>query len=216
MTSNKVHQLILASGSPRRKELLSWLDVKFTIISSDVEEVTEKIEPVEVAQDLAALKGRDVFSKIDRLQFPNPIIISSDTIVTYNGLIYGKPKNKASAREMLLELEGKTHEVITSVFFLKSDLHSGEVIEKVFSVSSKVTFEKIDRDLLDRYIESGESLDKAGSYGIQGRGLSFISNLDGSYSNVVGLPLSDFFREFKAFLGFENSINGEWRKVLGE
>lgn len=216
MTSNKKYQVILASGSPRRKELLSWLDIAFEIISSDIEEITEKIIPSEVAEDLAALKGRDVYSKLDKDKYKNPLIIASDTIVTLGDKIYGKPKNKDHAREMILELENKTHEVVTSIYMLRVDIETHEVVEKVFSISSKVHFEKIDEDILDRYIESGESLDKAGSYGIQGQGLAFISNLNGSYSNVVGLPLSDFHREFKKFLGFEKSVKGEWRNVLSE
>jgi septum formation protein len=216
MTLNSKYKLILASGSPRRKELLSWLEVPFEIISSDVEEITKKTDPIEVAEDLAALKGRDVFNKLENQDLSNPLIISSDTIVTLDGIVFGKPKSKSDAREMLLKLEDKTHEVVTSIFMLRKDLETGEIVEKVFSVSSEVHFEKIDKDILDLYIESGESLDKAGSYGIQGQGLLFISNLKGSYSNVVGLPLSDFHREFKKFLGFENSTNGEWREVIGK
>jgi septum formation protein len=215
MTSNNKYQVILASGSPRRKELLSWLEIPFEIISSNVEEITEKVEPHEVAEDLAALKGRDVFAKLDKDKYKNPLIISSDTIVTLGDKIYGKPKSPDHAREMLLELEGKTHQVVTSVFLLRIDIETKEVVERVFSISSKVHFEKIDRDLLDIYIKSGESLDKAGSYGIQGQGLAFISNLNGSYSNVVGFPLSDFHRELKEFLGFKGSTNGEWRAVIG-
>ena len=216
MILNKKYKVILASGSPRRKELLSWLKIPFDIISSDVEEITDKTDPIEVAEDLAMLKGRDVFSKLDSELYPNPLIISSDTIVTLGGKVYGKPKSKLEAREMLLELEGKTHGVVTSIFMLKRDSETSKESEYVFSVSSDVHFEKIDRDILDLYIESGESLDKAGSYGIQGQGLLFISNLNGSYSNVVGLPLSDFHREFKKFLGFERSTNGEWREVISD
>lgn len=216
MILNNKYKIILASGSPRRKELLSWLEVPFEIISSNVEEITDKTDPVEVAEDLAALKGRDVFSKLDSTKYSNPLIISSDTIVTLDGKVYGKPKNKEQAREMILELEDKTHKVVTSIFMLKRDSRSSKIIEKVFSISSEVHFEKIDKDILDIYIESGESLDKAGSYGIQGQGLLFISHLSGSYSNVVGLPLSDFHREFKKFLGFEKSINGEWREAISK
>lgn len=217
MKSNKLMKLVLASGSPRRKELLGWLNIPFTIKSSDVEEVTDKVEPFEVAEDLAALKGRDIFNIYSKEEgFAEtlfPFIISSDTIVTLGDKIYGKPKDTADAKRMLLELEGKEHQVITAVYFSCLD-ENGKMKERSFSCASMVTFEKIDKDLLDIYLESGESLDKAGAYGIQGRSLCFISNLKGSYSNVVGFPLSDFLREFKQFLGHEESVNGEWRDLF--
>ncbi|OUR98505.1 septum formation protein Maf [Halobacteriovorax marinus] len=218
MTSNNLYNLILASGSPRRKELLGWIGVPFEVISSDVEEVTSEVDPVAVAEDLAALKGRDVLSKLSqRSDFSKtyfPFIVASDTIVTLGEKIYGKPSGPEGARKMLLELEGKEHSVVTSIFMSCFDFEESKMKEMVFSCRSEVTFEKIDKDLLDLYIKSEESLDKAGSYGIQGQGLSFISNLNGSYSNVVGFPLSDFLREFKKFLGHANSVHGEWRELF--
>ncbi len=210
-------KLILASGSPRRKELLGWLNIPFEVKSSDVEEITDKQTPSEIAEDLAALKGRDVLNILSKeAQFGKeffPFIISSDTIVTLGKKVYGKPKDIEDAKRMLLELEGREHRVLTGVFLTLVD-SEGQIHEKVFSCESEVTFEKIDRDLLENYLESGESLDKAGAYGIQGRSLSFISNIKGSYSNVVGFPISDFLREFKKFLGHEKSVNGEWRELF--
>ena len=217
MKLNKKMKLILASGSPRRKELLGWLNIPFEIKSSDVEEVTEKVDPFEIAEDLAALKGRDIFNIYSQESgFGEdlfPFIISSDTIVTLGDKVYGKPKDSEDARRMLLELEGREHRVVTGVFLTCID-SDGVLQERVFSCESEVTFEKIDRDLLEIYLESGESLDKAGAYGIQGRSLRFISNLKGSYSNVVGFPISDFLREFKDFLGHKESTKGEWRELF--
>lgn len=212
---NNKYKLILASGSPRRKELLGWVNIPFEIIVSNIEEITDKVHPKEVAEDLATIKGQDVYQKIMQVnddQFP--FIISSDTIVTLGEKIYGKPKNVQEAREMLIELEGKKHEVVTAVAFIYRDQKSGDKKERAFSVSTKVTFEKIDRDLLDNYLASGDSLDKAGSYGIQGQGLTFISSIEGSYSNVVGFPLTDFIHEFKKELGYENDTEGKWREIF--
>ncbi|ATH09476.1 septum formation protein Maf [Halobacteriovorax marinus] len=206
-------KLILASSSPRRRELLGWLNIPFEIVGSGVEEITEKTIPTEVATDLAALKGRDILDVLRKRGEENPFIIASDTIVTYEDKIYGKPKDVSDAKRMLLELEGKRHSVVTGVYLSYID-DSGEVHERIFSATSQVTFEKIDRDILDIYLESGESLDKAGAYGIQGRSLCFISKVEGSYSNVVGFPISDFLREFKDFLGHANSTNGEWRELF--
>ncbi|CBW25600.1 Maf-like protein yceF [Halobacteriovorax marinus SJ] len=213
MKLNKKMKLILASSSPRRKELLGWLNIPFEIVGSGVEEITEKTIPTEVATDLAALKGRDILGVLRKRGEENPFIIASDTIVTYEDKIYGKPKDVSDAKRMLLELEGKKHSVVTGVYLSYID-DSGEVHERIFSATSQVTFEKIDRDILDIYLESGESLDKAGAYGIQGRSLCFISKVEGSYSNVVGFPISDFLREFKDFLGHANSTNGEWRELF--
>jgi len=213
MKLNKKMKLILASSSPRRKELLEWLNIPFEIVGSGVEEITEKTIPTEVATDLAALKGRDILDVLRKRGEENPFIIASDTIVTYEDKIYGKPKDVSDAKRMLLELEGKRHSVVTGVYLSYID-DSGEVHERIFSATSQVTFEKIDRDILDIYLESGESLDKAGAYGIQGRSLCFISKVEGSYSNVVGFPISDFLREFKDFLGHANSTNGEWRELF--
>lgn len=218
MTSNNRYSLVLASGSPRRKELLGWLGVPFEVMSSNVEEITEEVDPILVAEDLASLKGRDILSLLSKQEnFSKtyfPFIVASDTIVTLGKKIYGKPSGPEGAREMLLELEGKEHSVVTSIFMACYDFEKSKIKEMVFSCKSEVTFEKIDRDLLDLYIKSEESLDKAGSYGIQGQGLSFISHLNGSYSNVVGFPLSDFLREFKKFLGHAESKNGEWRELF--
>ncbi|WP_372652411.1 nucleoside triphosphate pyrophosphatase [Halobacteriovorax sp.] len=217
MKLNKKMKLVLASGSPRRKELLGWLNIPFEIKSSDVKEITDKVNSFEIAEDLAALKGRDVFNILSKREdFGKeylPFIISSDTIVTLGDKVYGKPSGREDAKRMLLELEGKEHKVITAVFFSCLD-EDGSTRERVFSCESEVTFEKIDRDLLELYLASGESLDKAGAYGIQGQSLCFISKINGSYSNVVGFPITDFLREFKEFLGHRDSVDGEWRDLF--
>ena len=215
MATNKFYQLTLASQSPRRKELLGWLDIPFEIVPSDVEEVTKETDPILVAQDLALLKGSDIWNKLsEKEEFGKsflPFIVSSDTVVALNGKIYGKPKDQGHAREMLLELAGHTHTVVTGVSLIAHDLKTGQKRERTFSCVTKVTFDKIDEDILEFYLKTGESLDKAGSYGIQGKSLSFISHVEGSYSNVVGFPLDSFLKELKQFVG-DDGKSGDWRK----
>lgn len=190
-------RLILGSGSPRRSELLGYLNIPFEILTADLEEHSEAIDPSEFAIDISEQKGRAVFRSLEKQE--DTLVISSDTIVVLKDKIYGKPGNREKAKEMLLELSGQTHEVITAVsFFTSTDKYS-------FSESTKVTFEKIDFDLLERYLDTGESLDKAGAYGIQGSSLFFISHLEGSYSNVVGFPLDKVLAKLKE--------KGYWTKL---
>ncbi len=195
------YHLVLASGSPRRKELLSHLDIPFTIRPSDIEEVSDKKNPKEVALDLAKQKGENVFPK---LSVKNPLVVSSDTLVCLNGRIYNKPSDENEAKQMLLELSGKTHEVHTGVYLTKESKTMG------FVVSSQVSFAPITDDLLLPYLKTKESLDKAGAYGIQGAGLTFIEKIVGSYSNVVGFPLYEFIQELKIFIGAKEN----WRDAF--
>ena len=197
------HSLILGSQSPRRKELLSWLNLPYEILTADLDEISNESDPSAIALDLASQKARAVYEKVDSLTNPlaNPFIISSDTIVVLDGKIFGKPKDTIEAREILLELSNRTHEVITGVSFLFKDLNTQKIREHLFYDSTEVTFNEITADLMDNYISTGDSLDKAGAYGIQGPSLTFISKVNGSYSNVVGFPLDKVVSELKIILG---------------
>lgn len=199
--------LILGSQSPRRKELLSWLNLPFTILVSDLEEISNEIEPTAITLDLASQKAHAVFEKLPEKfsKTAHPFIISSDTIVVLDRKIYGKPKDKNEARAILTRLSNRTHEVVSGVSFLFKDLSSGIVREHLFYDSTEVTFNEITPDLMELYISTGDSLDKAGAYGIQGPGLTFISKVNGSYSNVVGFPLDKVVSELKIILG------NDWR-----
>jgi len=190
-------KLILASGSPRRKQLLGYLNIPFEIETADIEEISDKESPEAQACDISEQKGRAVFEKVEGDDF---LIISSDTMVILEGEIYGKPSNRDEARVMLNKLSGKTHEVVTAVSFIESN---GEAIN--FFDKTKVSFNKIDPELLEEYLDTNDSLDKAGAYGIQGASLTFISRLEGSYSNVVGFPLEKVIHELKE--------NGYWTKL---
>ena len=202
-------QLILASQSPRRKELLGWLEIPFLTIPSNAEENSNASDSSLVVKEHTLIKGRDVFSK----RSGNVLVVSSDTVVEISGEILGKPKSKVESREHILKLANKTHQVHTGVAILARI--ESEIFEHYFEVISKVTFDEIDEGLLEDYIECGEGMDKAGAYGIQGRALSFISYLEGSYSNVVGFPLSDFVRELKSFIECHIELNQKnWRSVF--
>lgn len=197
--SLKKWNLILGSQSPRRKELLSWLNLPFTIITADLNEISDKSEPWAIATDLASQKAHAVYEKVGESECP--FVVSSDTIVVLDGKIYGKPKDAQEAREILGELSNRTHQVITGVSFLFKDLKTEKIREHLFYDLTEVTFNEITPDLMDQYIATGDSLDKAGAYGIQGPSLTFISRVSGSYSNVVGFPLDKVVAELKKILG---------------
>lgn len=197
MASDKF-ALILGSQSPRRKELLSWLKVPFTIVTADLEEISHEKNPEDIATDLASQKARAVKEKING--HSKPFIIASDTIVVLNGKLYGKPSDVEDARNILSELSGKTHEVITGVSFLFQETN-GKWREHLFYDRTEVTFNEITPHLMQAYLDTRDSLDKAGAYGIQGPSLTFISKINGSYSNVVGFPLDKIVSELEILLG---------------
>lgn len=209
MALNNKYQLVLASNSPRRKELLGWIDIPFKIQGSDVEEVSDAKDPVQFALDIARLKGESVWEILQKEE-GNPLIVASDTLVELNGKIFGKPQSREEANEMLMELAENWHTVVTSVF-LRANF-DGQVRDKEFAVETKVKFGKIPVDIMIPYLDSKESMDKAGAYGIQGKGLTFVEALEGSYSNVVGFPLYEFIGHLKDFLGAENNVL--WREFF--
>lgn len=173
-------KLILASASPRRKELLSMLKIPFDIVTSEVEEVMDQfLQPSELVMKLAEEKANDVSKK-----FPDAVVIGADTIVTYEDKKLGKPTSNEDAFAMLRMLSGKTHEVYTGV----SIVNDGGVSN--FYQCTKITFSELtDQEILD-YIETNEPMDKAGSYGIQGYGGTFVEKIEGDYYSVVGLPIN--------------------------
>lgn len=196
---NTKYNLVLGSQSPRRKELLSWLNVPFVIETAGLDEISNEDSPHEIALDLASQKAHAVFK--NRSDHDFSFVISSDTIVVLDEKIYNKPKDSDEARRILLELSNRTHQVITGVSFLFKDLVTGKPREHLFYETTEVTFNEITADLMNLYIATGDSLDKAGAYGIQGPSLTFISKVNGSYSNVVGFPLDKVLSELIIVLG---------------
>ncbi len=192
-------KLILASASPRRRELIGHLKVPFEVIALSVPEHSDATNPVRHAQDIAESKNKAVVEKLLRDRSGESFyIVSADTIVVSDGKIYNKPADREEARKFLFDLSGRTHSVFTAVAL--SLVIKGKIHEHSFVDESRVDFEKIPDALMERYLDTGDSLDKAGAYGIQGPSLTFISRVDGSYSNVVGFPLSRFVIESENFL----------------
>ncbi|WP_320815693.1 Maf-like protein [Flavobacterium sp.] len=176
--------IILASGSPRRQQYFKELDIDFTIQLKEVEEVYPKhLRAEEITNFLAELKAA-AFTHLN----VNDVLITSDTIVWHKEKALGKPKNYQDAFEMLQSMSGKTHEVITSVCF-KTSVKT----ETVFEVT-KVTFKEISDEAITYYLDNYKPFDKAGSYGIQEWiGLIAISKIEGSYANVVGMPVDKVY-----------------------
>lgn len=173
--------IILASSSKRREEILNKYNFKFEIIKKDIiEKIDENDKPEELVMSLAFRKAYAVAK-----DHPEKIVIGADTVVVFKGEILSKPKNSEDAFRMLSLLSGKTHEVITGISIL--DLDRGQKI--VDFEKTKVKFRDLDKDIIDKYISTKESFDKAGSYGIQGIGALLVEKIDGCYLNVVGLPL---------------------------
>ena len=187
-------QLILASASPRRRELLQKMSVPFRVEVSDAEEhVPEGISAEETAEYLSGLKADAVFQK--HLS-EAVIVIGSDTVVVLDGIIFGKPADQEDAFRMLKKLSGNTHVVYTGVTILSSD-GNGSTKKQSFTSATKVRFYELSDEDIRAYIESGEPMDKAGAYGIQGQGVFFVEKIDGDYNTVVGFPLAEIARRLR-------------------
>ena len=184
------HKLILASSSPRRKELLSQAGVQFDTIVSGCDETPIPGESVkEMVERLAVVKAAAVAD-----QYRDSLVLGADTTVWIDGESLGKPSSVEEARAMLQRIQGRTHEVWGGVAIL----HHGREIHKVWSHSTRVTMTAMSEETIARYVSSGEPMDKAGSYAIQGLGLQFVESIEGSYSNVVGLNITAVMRELSA------------------
>ena len=177
-------RVILASKSPRRKQILKDLGVDFEVVTVDTEEYSDAKEPENFVEDISREKGRAVLEKIDD---KGALIISADTVVVLDGKILGKPKDEADAIKMLSDLSGKTHKVITAI----SLRFNGKVLTD-HSVT-EVTFDSIDEDSIKRYVDSKEPMDKAGAYAVQGKAAVWIKAINGCYFNVVGFPTHLFY-----------------------
>lgn len=186
-----MEKIILASASPRRRELLEQLGLKFDIVVSNEDEknADKNLPPEAYTSELALLKACAVGKKLAEMNRKNCIVIAADTIVYYNGEILGKPNNDEDARKMLKMLSNNTHEVYTGVCVMRmSDAYT---VSK--SIKTTVKFKTITDEMIERYIRTQEPADKAGAYGIQGRGAVFVEEIKGDYFNVVGLPLSALY-----------------------
>ncbi len=184
--------IVLASKSPRRNLILKRLGIPFTSIAADVDELREPLrEPQAVSMENAKAKAQKV-SEILKAKYPSKdiVIIGADTIVTLEGKILGKPQSYSDAERMLWELSGRTHKVITALYVIR--LPS---MRDVFGwEETQVKFRELTSHEIKLYLESKEYMDKAGGYGIQGRGVFLVEKIEGDYQNVVGLPIVLLYR----------------------
>lgn len=172
-------EIVLASASPRRRELLSLITEHFTVCPADADETLRDAPLGEEVTRLSRLKAEAV-----QAQYPNAVCIGSDTMVTIDGLRLGKPKDADEAASMLRRLRGRTHEVLTGLAVLTPDGGA-----HTLHTCTRVTFRDFAEDELVAYLATGEPLDKAGAYGIQGLGGLLVAGIQGDYHNVVGLPV---------------------------
>lgn len=176
-------KIILASTSPRRKQLLEMTGLKFSVEASDYkEDMSLKLKPIELAKKLSRGKAEAVAKK-----HKNAIVIGADTFIAFDGKVLGKPHAPAAARKMLKEISGRSHEVITG--FTVINTATGKSISK--ATSSKIYFKKLSPKTINSYVRTGEPLDKGGSYAIQGLGCLLIDKIEGDYLNIIGLPTKD-------------------------
>ena len=184
-----MRKVILASGSPRRKELLKQIGVSFEVCRSGSEEVIASPVPSEAVKELSARKAREVAAACG-----GDGIIGADTVVAVEGQILGKPKDRDDALRMLALLQGREHEVITGVTVILGA--SGKTIS--FAETTKVRVYPMTKAQMERYVDTKEPMDKAGAYGIQGFFAAYVSGIEGDYNNVVGLPVGRLYQEVLA------------------
>jgi len=197
-------RLILASASPRRRELLSIITSDFEIITKEIDERSAEIDmenkgtpAVKVSQGLAFLKAKAVFDELSEEEKKNVCVIGADTSVILDNEIFGKPKDKEEAVSMLTRLSGRTHVVATGVALITSEK------VKCFTEETPVEFCEYDqyqKALIERYCSTAEPYDKAGAYGIQSGGATLVKKIDGDFANVVGLPVSRLARELESVI----------------
>ena len=181
-------EFVLASASPRRKELLSQIGIKFRTCVSKKEETILRDRPISIVKDLSYTKARDVFERGNR----DAIVIGADTIVVYEDKVLGKPKNEAEAYEMINMLQGEVHTVYTGVSIIWRDDENTRVSS--FYAETDVELYYMSEEEIRAYIATNESYDKAGGYAIQGYFARYVKQIKGDYNNVVGLPIGKLYQ----------------------
>lgn len=188
-----MQKIILASGSPRRRELLTQIGMPFEVITSDVKEVTTATQPDKIVKELSKIKAEAVaqICKEKGESYRDVVILGADTIVYHNGKVLGKPKSEEDAYSMIESLAGKEHFVYTGVTIL--------TLKKqiCFAEAVTVSLYEMSAEEIKSYIATGEPMDKAGAYGIQGRFAAFVKGISGDYNAVVGLPVARVYQELK-------------------
>lgn len=195
-------KVVLASGSPRRKELLEQVGVVFEILVANGEEIITKTRPCEVVEELSYMKAQEVANQYQQEHevTEDTVIIGADTIVAFDEEILGKPKNEEDARNTLDKLQNHTHQVYTGVTVIVLSKNGSRSVS--FHEKTDVTMYPTTKEQIAAYVATLEPMDKAGSYGIQGKGAALVKGINGDYNNVVGLPVARLLQEARA-LGVE-------------
>ena len=186
-----MNKIILASASPRRQELLTQIGMEFKVIPSGMEEVPQSRQPEVVVMELSEGKAGDVFESLPEMEKENSLVIGADTIVAFKGRIMGKPDSRENAQEILSCLQGGIHQVYTGVTLI---WQGGK---RSFYEKTDVVMYPMSMEEIKEYVDTGEPMDKAGAYGIQGQGAAYIKEIRGDYNNVVGLPIGRLYQEMK-------------------
>lgn len=208
-------KIILASASPRRRELLAQIGMEFEVRPSGASEITGETEPSGIVTELSALKARDVFAALSEEERRDVLVIGADTIVVLDGKIMGKPKGPEGAVRMLGSLQGRTHQVysgVTLVWQEEKDAGTSRMELSFHEKTDVAMFPMTEREIAD-YVATGEPLDKAGAYGIQGKCAAHIRGIAGDYYNVVGLPVGRLCQELKKARLWGNKISSEDGKI---
>ena len=192
-----MNHIILASASPRRKELLEQVKLAFQIRVSSCEEIITKTIPYEVVMELSHQKASDILHQLHSSEKEDCLIIGADTIVAIGDTILGKPATEEEAYSMLEHLSGNIHQVYTGVTLIRCK--NQHIETKTFYEKTDVYFYPLTPEKIKRYVDSKDCMDKAGAYGIQGEAAAFVRKIDGDYNNVVGLPVARLLLEMESF-----------------
>lgn len=187
-----MNKIILASASPRRQELLTQIGMEYIVMPSSIEEIPLSQRPEQVVMELSEGKAGDIFRRLSEAEKDSSLVIGADTIVVFQGQIMGKPGSRKKAEEMLSRLQGNVHQVYTGVTLLGAGRLS-------FYEKTDVVMYPMSEKEIKWYVDTGEPMDKAGAYGIQGKGAAYIKEIQGDYNNVVGLPISRLYQEMKKY-----------------
>ena len=185
-------EIILASGSPRRRELLEQIHISFEVHVSEAEETVTQTDPGRIVEELSLKKAGAVAAELGQ-----GIILGADTIVWQDGEVLGKPKDREDARRMIRELQGRSHSVFTGVTIIRKGVPGKEDRTLSFHRETVVSVHAMEEDEIEDYLETGEAFDKAGAYGIQGAFAAYVDKVEGDYHTVVGLPVSAVYQALR-------------------
>ena len=196
-------RLILASASPRRRELLARIGLSFEILPARGEENPHSAIPEEMVQELSAGKALEIYGSLEEQEKEEAMIIGADTLVAFGNRVMGKPQDEKDAFDMLFLLQGNTHQVYTGVTLLYTPKGETACKKLTFVEKTDVTMYPMTEQEILEYIATGEPMDKAGAYGIQGKCAAYVREICGDYNNVVGLPVSRLYQELKRIVNIQ-------------